>query len=568
MKIRHVKIRNFRGISELDWAIPDSSVFCLIGKGDSTKSTILQSIRYAFYPQWNLSFDDSDFHLSQTNTPFLIEVTLGELIDEFRSLDKYGQYLRGWNKSTLTLSDEPDEGLEEVLTVRLQVEEDLEPNWTVISGRTSDTVQFKLRDRTKANVSLIGAYADRLLTWGKGSTLTHLTESDNIAVSLAGVARAAKDALEEQRNTRLVNFDAAADKAEVVARDLGVPVSYKYKAHIDINAINIKLGGLALHDGDIPLRQLGLGSRRMLVCGLQKQALAQSHITLFDEVEIGLEPYRIARLLKHIKEDTSGQYFITTHSPVVLRELNVDDLHILHNDNGKIQAIAAAGQHLEELNIQGNIRSSAEAFLAKKVLVCEGQTEVGFCRGLDNYWSAGGLRSFSFQGVAVLNAGGASKIVDIAKGLKLLLYDIAILADADRQDQFSIENATILREIGIEVLMWSESFALEDRVMMDLPWDYVLASVKLAQDEFGHLVRENVCSKLNNAIGEDIDSWAESIELRAAIGKAAKSSAWFKDISKGERWVEVILPAFDLPVLRETDLMSKMVQLREWVDRA
>ena len=42
--------------------------------------------------------------------------------------------------------------------------------------------------------------------------------------------------------------------------------------------------------------------------------LREPHITLFDEVELGLEPHRIARLLKHLKDDVTGQYFLTTHS--------------------------------------------------------------------------------------------------------------------------------------------------------------------------------------------------------------------------------------------------------------
>lgn len=61
----------------------------------------------------------------------------------------------------------------------------------------------------------------------------------------------------------------------------------------------------------------------MLLCGIQKMGLEEGHITLFDEVEFGLEPHRISRLLKHVREDKKGQYFLTTHSPVVLRELTI-----------------------------------------------------------------------------------------------------------------------------------------------------------------------------------------------------------------------------------------------------
>ncbi|WP_425313649.1 AAA family ATPase [Pseudomonas putida] len=91
------------------------------------------------------------------------------------------------------------------------------------------------------------------------------------------------------------------------------------------------MGGLVLHDGEMPLRQLGFGSKRMLLCGIQKVGLEEGHITLFDEVEFGLE---LTRLIKHIREDKRGQYFLTTHSPVVLRELMIEELYVVHTRDG------------------------------------------------------------------------------------------------------------------------------------------------------------------------------------------------------------------------------------------
>ena len=109
------------------------------------------------------------------------------------------------------------------------------------------------------------------------------------------------------------------------------------------------------------------------------------HITLFDEVEFGLEPHRITRLIKHVREDKLGQYFLTTHSPSVLRELTVKELYVVHSKGGVVQIISAANEGLTQLELQGKIRSSTEAFLAKKVVVCEGATEVGFLRGFDDH---------------------------------------------------------------------------------------------------------------------------------------------------------------------------------------
>ena len=243
----------------------------------------------------------------------------------------------------------------------------------------------------------------------------------------------------------------------------------QYKAQLDSEAINVRIGALALHDGVMPLRQLGLGSKRMLMTGLQKNNLHAPHVTLFDEVEIGLEPHRIARLLHHLKQDTTGQYFLTTHSPVVLRELTVNDLYIVHSNDGKTEVIAASKPSIAE-SIQGKIRSGAEAFLAPMIIVCEGATEVGFLRGLDKHWAANTKSSFAYQGIALLDAQGAAKIKEAAKGLKQLSYCVSVLADGDAPAQFSNTDAETLRDIGVTVTIWDEGLCVESRIFADVPW--------------------------------------------------------------------------------------------------
>ena len=313
MRIRHLSVRNFRGIRELDWPVPEQNLICLIGPGDSTKSTILEGLRRVFHPQWNLSFDDTDFHRCDPANPITIDAILGDLPDAFRDLEKYGHWLCGWDAGALARSDDPGDGLEDALRVRLTVAGDLEPEWSVIKNDADEGVPFKASDRAKVAVSLIGAVSDRHLTWSRGSILSQLTQNENIASSLADAARAAKAALEARRAEDLIEFDEVARTAEATAHTLGVNVAAPYRAHLDSDAINVRIAGLALHEGDMPLRRLGLGSKHMLTTGLQKQALRAPHITLSDEVEVGLEPHRIARLLQHLKKDDTGQYFLTTH---------------------------------------------------------------------------------------------------------------------------------------------------------------------------------------------------------------------------------------------------------------
>jgi len=548
--------------------VPDTKIICLIGRGDSTKSTILEALRRAFHPQWNLTFDDADFHLCRPVNPITIKIMLGDLPDAFRDLEKYGHALSGWNAATRTRTDDPGDGLEDVLCIRLAVSDDLEPSWSVIKNDDDEGIPFKATDRAKVSVSLIGAISDRHLTWSRGSILSQLTETESITSLLAGAARAAKSALEARRAQDLTGFDAVADTAETTARTLGVNVAESYKAHLDTDAINVRMAGLALHDGDMPLRQLGLGSKRMLTTGLQRQALRSPHITLFDEVEVGLEPHRIARLLQHLKDDDRGQYFLTTHSPVVLRELTVDDLHIVHCNGGRIAVVAANMPAIAD-SIQGKIRSGAEAFLAPKIVVCEGATEVGFLRGLDDHWtSAEDKESFAYRGIALFDANGAGKIREIAENLKSLGYDVAVLADSDAPAHFSDADAQALRNINITVVKWDGALSIEERVFADLPWAAVMASFELARANGNGdaSLLDQVRTQYGVGFDRDIAAWDDTPELRTALGKAAKDSDWFKRQSRGREWAVVISGYLSDDAIRDSDLMRQLNSLRGWVD--
>ena len=566
MKVRKIKINNFRGVKELDWNLPKADIFCLIGKGDSSKSTILEAIRYAFHPQWNLILSDSDFYQCKVADSIVIEVTIGELTEGFCSLDKYGHHLRGWDAAAFKLTDEPEDHLESVLTVRLTVDKDLEPKWVVICDRHPDGVPFKQGDRNKVSVGLIGAYSEKQLSWGTGTALAKLTEAQSLNELLANASRTARTSLDTDRPVSLKNFDAAAVKSQEIAKLLGVPVSDAYKAHLDLASINLKVGGLALHDGDIPLRQLGLGSRRMLLCGIQTMSLEEGHITLFDEVEFGLEPHRITRLIKHVRKDRRGQYFLTTHSPTVLRELTVKELYVVHSRGGVVQIISAVKDGLEQLEVQGKIRSSTEAFLAKKVVVCEGATEIGFVRGFDDHQVSKGKDPLSYHGVALLDARGASKIKDLAKAFKSLGYDVSVLADADAEDQFSTPDAEELTKLGVPVHVWSDKYSLEERAFQDMPWGSVVVSLKLAQNELSYPVHDQVRSRVQETLDPDLEKWPESAKLRTAIGLAAKKAGWFKDTTRGDQWFKAVRPAFNDAEFLNKDLAVKLEALWTWAE--
>ena len=570
MKIRHLDVKNFRGIQTLDWIVPDSNIICLIGRGDTTKSTILDAIRYALFPAWNPSFDEFDFFQTNTDSNLEITLTLGMLPEDFLSDAKYGLYLRGWDSARKRIVDEPGEGLEEVITVRLTVDKNLEPKWTVICDRLEEGKPFKVGDRAKAYATYIGAYADTHLTWSKHSALSRITDAENIIGLLSEASRAAKQALNSDRETKLANFDSAASVAEGIAKNFGVPVSEEgaYKAQLDTGAINIRMGGLSLHDQQIPLRRLGLGSRRMLTFGIQQEGLSEPHITLIDEVEIGLEPHRIARLLKKLNEDNRGQYFITTHSPAVLRELTVEQLSVVQIEDHQVVVTCAAIPSIKD-NIQGKIRKGAEAFLAKKIIVCEGATEVGICRGLDHHWTLQGTEPFSFYGVALFDAGGGNKIKTTAEAIKSLGYEVLVIGDSDASDGFSAAHATALRGLGVSVLRWEGDVSIEEYFFKNLSWEAVKRSIDTAISMHGDKVLQQVKAQ-QQGLADDHNSWVDTAALREAIGRASLGgnngeNAWFKRQDRAGEWILSIREFLDD---NTTAIGAHIGTIKTWVTNA
>ena len=245
-RLYHLSIRNFRGIRELDWAV-DGGTKCLVGPGDSTKTTILDAIQLALTPRWGVSLNDSDFHNGAVDLAIHIEATVGDLPTEFITEDKYGLHLRGWAPDTTVLHEEPAAGMERLITVGFTVDASLEPTWVVVvtdPERHPEPRRIPAKDRAKLGVARVGAFADRDLGWGRGSILSRLTEEAGGATALlANISRAAKAAVNPDA---LADLQAVATQAEVLGREVGVAPASSLVPHIDIDAVSVSAGGLTL----------------------------------------------------------------------------------------------------------------------------------------------------------------------------------------------------------------------------------------------------------------------------------------------------------------------------------
>ncbi len=530
MRLRKIEISNFRGIRKLDW-VPNAGINCFVGPGDSGKSTVLDAIDWCLGARRSLPVTDADFHMLNVDDPILIDITIGKLNDKLKGLDGYGLYLRGFKKEDGSIEDEPSEDLETVLTARLEIGDDLEPHWSLVSERAEaqDTSRFfSWGDRVEIAPIRIGAYASHHLSWQKGSILTRVSDEEaDTSAALATAARHARQAFGESTGDQL---DATLRIIESAADDLGIGYGEEIRALLDAQSISFSGGTISLHDANgVPLKKLGLGSSRLLVAGLQKHVAQESSISLVDELEYGLEPHRITRLLSTLgakNKDEPVQVFLTTHSPVVLRELSGDQLHIVRGDDAK-HVVTNVGS---DDAMQGTLRKSAEAFLGVNVIVCEGATEVGLIRGIDLYRGDQGRKTLMASGGVTVDAGGVSKIYRSACSFQKLGYNVSVLRDDDKKPDKNDES--FFEMLDGKVFKWTDGFAIEDEIVDCVSDEAVLRLFNYAAKEHGdELVHAHLETVLKEAV--DVGDWIRDIteEKRKAIAAAAKQGSWFKRIS-------------------------------------
>ncbi|MDZ4055876.1 MAG: AAA family ATPase [Polynucleobacter sp.] len=533
-RIRHVDIENFRGIQKLSWW-PSPGINCLIGPGDTGKSTVLDAIDLCLGARRTVQFTDADFFNLYVEAPIRITLTLGALDDALKNFETYGNYLRSCDAAAQTIDDEPEKGGETVLSLRLEVGSDLEPAWSLISDRATILRNLNWSDRLKVGPTRIGALAEYNLAWRRGSILNRLTEERaDTSAALAKAAREARSAFGDQAEEQL------GETLKIVtesAKAVGVDVGDKLKAMLDAHSVSFSGGTVSLHDEDgVPLRSLGLGSTRLLIAELQRRASKDAGIILIDELEHGLEPHRIIRLLGSLgakEEKPPVQGFLTTHSPVAVRELSGDQLFVVRkvDDQHTVQVVG-----VDDL-VQGTIRVFPEAFLAKAVIVCEGASEVGLLRGLDQVWVSRDFSSLTALGIALVNAGGCDQIYSRANALRRLNYPTAVLRDDDKQPNAAVERQFL--EAGGSLFKWQAGRSTEDELFMSLSEASVLKLLDRAVEIHGDELVEAHIDSVSAGLLTLADCRADlSDSNRALLARAActNKNAWFKTVSRME-WI-------------------------------
>jgi hypothetical protein len=521
-------------------------IVCLVGHGDTTKSTILDAIEYALCPNWFIPIDDSDFTDCNTHENIEIIATVGPVPDEFMCESKYGLYLKQWSIRKKKLIDdewaelERGEGSIYALSIKITIDHNLTPEWMVVTNAHPEGVHMPHKDREKISVARIGENIDNELAWTRGSSLLRLSEDrKEMERYLLEANRKLRDMLTPEV---FKSLEKSVNTAKTSGQMYGIRTD-DFRANIDPKVLRGSSSTVSLHDNTIPFRRMGIGTRRLMAIGLQLHCIErEGGILLIDEIEHALEPHRLKYLLRilcgNIKKQSYGQVFMTTQCPATLEELEADSLYCVRYDDA-----AKASQAIRvDRDIQGTVRRTPEGFLSPNVVVCEGPTEIGLLRAYENSLIKrhGDKRSFAYNKTVLINGEGTSaskRACDLAQQN----FRTCLFIDSDKVPELSVSESELI-EGGVYIVRWENGNDTERQLFSDLPKERIKGAIAVALGENDKLRVEAILESVNCKLEVKLKSMDEialypegdMATLRSSISGAAKRNGWFKSVTAAE----------------------------------
>ncbi|NUU44507.1 ATP-binding protein [Tardiphaga robiniae] len=544
----------------------------MVGGGDSGKSTVLHAIALLFSPTNAVQILETDYFNRRSDEGFSIEATV-ELPDEIGLANLQQTFWPWtWDGQAGVIPDADASGGQETPVYRLRVRgtseldlawEVVQPNDEVVAlpvslRRRVGVVRLTNDDRNDRDLRLVaGSALDRLLSNGnlKSRISQKISEVDIDA------------ALQEGETEALRELDSKLQKAGL-PHDLALGLTSSQG--LSIGAL---IGLLASRDDVmLPLASWGAGTRRMSSLEIAGSTEAATRLTIIDEIERGLEPYRLRQLIVKLDEG-GGQCFVTTHSPVAVAAAGRGVSALWYVD------IKAKIGSLPREAIENQQKRDPETFLAKLPVIAEGITEVGFLRRI---FQTAFAAQPEFLGIRVCDGGGNDTMLGLLEALRDA--GLTLGAFCDDEGRFSGRWKAISEALGPRFFQWPKG-CLEENVIKHIADKNLMA---LARDPDGAsgrrlrtlAVRLDIAEKdetsILKACGAPEMRFARlrSVIIAAATGDTegapndeakkewkSHSREWFKSLQGGSELVDKAVQLKAWPKI-ETDILPFINGLR------
>lgn len=453
--ILKLKIDRFRGIEALD-CNPTAGMNIVLGGGDVGKSTILEAIALLLSPSNALVLSEADYWRRKVEDEFVIQAVIA--LPPSSEIGQQQKFAWPWEwdgtDAVRPINDDDEENGAAASgppVYRLQVRgtPDLEINWEIVQPsdeidhlsaavrRNIGVVRLGGDDRNDRDLRLVyGSALDRLLAdKGLRARIGRRVSEIDLAANLGDSAKQALRKLDET-----LKNEALPSKL-----DLGLTSSQG----LSIGAL-IGLMAERAQDVSLPLASWGAGTRRMTALQIAAAGETESSITAIDEIERGLEPYRLRKLVKSLQAQPV-QSFVTTHSAVTINAA----------DKASIWYMDASGQigPLRREKIARQQDRDPETFLSRFAVIAEGPTEVGFLSYLMERAVDG---NFADHGVRVCDGQGNPATLDLLEAMA----DGGLLFGgfADDEGQSPGRWAALKAKMGDRLHQWAGG-CTEERIM-------------------------------------------------------------------------------------------------------
>lgn len=455
-------IERFRGIASLKWK-PSRGVNVILGGGDAGKTTILEAIALLFSPVNPTTLSDPDYHDRDIEAGFSIEAVLSLPLGAGMSSQMKPSWPWEWTGEEAAVPAFEHDGKlagEPVYRVRVRGTEDLELAYEIVQpDGSADSFPVALR-RAIGLVRLSGDDRnDRDLRLVQGSALDRLLSDKGLRSRMASelAKNDVKNELTTEAQAKLKNLDTAF-KRESLPAGLDLAITGGQGA-----SIASMIGLTADRSGiQLPLASWGAGTRRLSALAIAEQNQGDAPITLVDEVERGLEPYRQRTLIEKLQTGSS-QVFLTTHSPAAISSAATSLIWYVDH-TGQIGPLDAT-------KIAKHRKTDPEAFLSRLAIVAEGATELGFAMAILERAFGAVLEQ---HGVHVSDGGGHEATLGILEALAA--GGLRFGGFADDEGKHPTRWAKLHTKLGGLLFRWP-SLCIEENIIAVVPDDKLEAFI-------------------------------------------------------------------------------------------
>ena len=558
--IRQLHIERFRGIESLKWN-PESGMNCILGGGDVGKTTIIEAIALLLSPSNSMVLSEADYWQRKTEAGFIIRATVS--LPASSEIGQQAKFAWPWQwdgenavppvcpqaaDDDIPAADEP------VYCLQVCGTRELEINWEIV--QPNDEIDL-LSAAVRRQIGLVRLGSDdrndRDLRLVYGSALDRLLADKSLRARLG--RRVAKIELHEDLNEEARK---ALDELDETLKRESLPHELELGLTSSQGLSIGALTGLFASQSEsvsLPLASWGAGTRRMATLHIAAATASSTRITLVDELERGLEPYRVRKLVAKLQADAS-QSFVTTHSAIAIGA--ADKAHLWYLDG------AGNIGKLPQKRITLLQQRDPQTFLSRFSIICEGQTEIGFLSYLLEQAIDG---RFCDQGIHLADGQGNESTLSVLEAMANAGLRFAGFADDEGNSRGRWR--TLKARMNERLFQW-QSGCLEENIIGLVDAEKLTELIRNEDGEFDGYRLRTLAERLGSA-DKNLDAiqsaaQAQGKELRTLIVAAATGDTDGAPVEDAKSWKKMHPRNWFKSVAGGRELAAKMFAFDLWPD--